>query len=81
MKIYSIDKIQEGIATVVCDDDRVLNVPENILLGMRERDVFSADEVNGRLTKITPMPEETQRRMEYARSILNKFKSKKQKTD
>lgn len=79
MKIYSIDKIEMGIATVVCDDDSVINVPENILMGMSERDVFSAVEINGRLTEITPMPEETKRRMEYARSILDKFKSKKQK--
>ena len=78
MKIYSVDKICEGIATVVCDGG-VFNVPENILLGMRERDIFSAVENDGRLEEITPMPEETKRRMEYARSMLNKFKSKKQK--
>lgn len=79
MKIYSVDKIYEGIATVVGDDESVFNIPENILCGMRERDVFSAVENDGRLEEITPMPEETQRRMEYARSMLNKFKSKKQK--
>lgn len=78
MKIYVIDRIEEGIATVVCDDGDVFNVPQNILLGMRARDVFSACYTDGELTEITPMPEETQRRIKEARSLLNKLKSKKQ---
>lgn len=78
MKIYSVDKIDEGIATVVCDDGGVFNIPAEILSGMTERDVFSAVEVNGNFAEITPMPEEKERRIKKARSLLDKFKNKKQ---
>lgn len=78
MKIYVIDRIEEGIATVVCDEGGALNLPANTLLGMGERDVFSAREVDGELFDITPMPKETQRRMQEARNLLDKLKRKKQ---
>lgn len=79
-EIFAVDRIENGIATVVSDGGEVLNFPENELGALKVRDVFSADILDGRLINITPMPEEKERRLNYARNMLDKFKQRKKKS-
>ena len=74
--VYSIDRFEGDIAVVVCDDGRVLEINVEKLGDLRERDVFSADEVDGKLYDIIPLPEERERRLAAARERLNRFKAK-----
>ena len=74
--VYSIDRFEGDFAVVVCDDGRVLEINVEKLGDLRERDVFSADEVDGKLYDIIPLPEERERRLAAARERLNRFKAK-----
>ena len=74
--VYSIDRFEGDFAVVVCDDGRVLEINVEKLGDLRERDVFSADEVDGKLYDIIPLPEERERRLAAARERLNIFKAK-----
>lgn len=76
-KIYVLDRIEDGIATIVCDDGEAINISPDALGDIAVGDVFSAVICDGGLLDIEPMPEETQKRRDSARSILNKFKNKK----
>lgn len=78
-KIYVIDRVEDGIATVICDDGGVLDVAADVLCDMHERDVFSAVELDGMLTDIVPMPDETKRRLAMARQMLDRLKQKNKK--
>lgn len=72
-KIYAIDRIEGNIAVVVCDDEGVLEIDRRTLSGMSEGDVFSAEEMDGKLISVTPMPEEKERRQREARARLDKL--------
>ena len=76
-KIYVLDRIEDGVATIVCDDGDTVNINPDAILNMSVGDVFLARYEGGALYDIDAMPDETQRRKEKARSILNKFKNKK----
>ena len=76
-KIYVLDRIEDGIATAVCDDGEAVNISPDILCGLNIGDVFCAEYKDGKLFDIVPNPDEAARRKEAARSILDKFKNKK----
>lgn len=76
-KIYVLDRIEDGVATVVCDDGEAINLSLDMISGLDIGDVFSAEYSGGALCDVIPMPEETQKRRNMARSILDKFKNKK----
>ena len=76
-KIYVLDRIEDGVATVVCDDGEAINLSPDALLGISVGDVFSAELSDGALCDIVPDYEETERRGKVARSFLEKFKNKK----
>ena len=76
-KIYVLDRIEDGIATIVCDDGEAINISPNVLANIEVGDVFGASICDGELLDIELMPEETKKRRDSARSILNKFKNKK----
>lgn len=78
-KIYVLDRVECGIATVICDDGRVLDVAADALGDMSERDVFSAIEINGELTCVVRMPDETESRLMMARKMLDKLKQNNKK--
>jgi len=48
-------------------------VKKELLGGMQVRDVFSAELSDGKLTEITPMPEERDRRLEENRARLKRL--------
>ena len=75
-KIFSVDRFEGEYAIVVCDDGGVLEIKKEVISGLSERDVFSADLVNGELLDIVPMPEERDKRILEARRRLDRFKSR-----
>ena len=76
-KIYVLDRIEDGVATVVCDDGEAINLSPDALLGLSIGDVFSAQIRDGVICDIVPDYAETERRRGVARSFLEKFKNKK----
>ena len=76
-KIYVLDRIEDGVATVVCDDGEAINLSPDALIGISVGDVFSARIQDGVICDIVPDYEETERRRDVARSFLEKFKNKK----
>lgn len=78
-KIYVLDRIEDGVATVVCDEGGSFNVSPESLYSISVGDVFMAEFDGKKFSNITPMPNETQRRREYSRSMLARFKNKKTK--
>ena len=77
-KIYVLDRIEDGIATIVCDDGEAVNVSPDTLVNISVGDVFSADICDGKILDIEAMPDETIRRRQQARSMLSRLKNKKQ---
>ena len=76
-KIYVLDRIEDGVATIVCDDGEAINLSPDVLVGLSIGDVFSAQLQDGVIYDIVPDYEETRRRGDVARSYLEKFKNKK----
>ena len=76
-KIYVLDRIEDGVATVVCDDGEAINLSPDSLVGIAIGDVFSAQLQDGVICDIVPDYEETERRRDTACSFLEKFKNKK----
>lgn len=72
-KIFSIDRAEGDLFVCISDDDETVNVKKELLGDMQVRDVFSAELLGGRLTEITPMPEERDRRLEANRARLKKL--------
>jgi hypothetical protein len=72
-KIFSIDRAEGDLFVCISDDDETVNVKKELLGDMQVRDVFSAELLDGRLTEITPMPEERDRRLEANRARLKKL--------
>ena len=77
-KIYVLDRIEDGIATVVCDDGEAVNVSPLVLANISVGDVFRANICDGKILDIEAMPIETERRRQQARSMLSRLKNKKQ---
>ena len=76
-KIYVFERIEDGVATIVCDDGEAINLSPDALVGISVGDVFSAEFLGGVISDITPDLEETEKRRNAARSILNRLKNKK----
>ena len=76
-KIYVFERIEDGVATIVCDDGEAINLSPDALVGISVGDVFSAEFFCGIISDITPDLEETEKRRNAARSILNRLKNKK----
>lgn len=72
-KIFSIDRFEGDIAVCISDDDIQVDVPANVIGGMKVHDVFSAELDGDRLSDITPMPEERDRRLASNRARLQKL--------
>ena len=70
-KIFSVDRIEGGIAVCISDDDDRVDVPLCDLYGMGVRDVFSAELSGEKLCDVTPMPEERDRRIERNKRRLH----------
>ena len=79
-KIFSIDRAEGDIFVCISDDDETVNVKRELLCGMQVRDVFSAELSDGKLTEITPMPEERDRRLEANRARLKKLLERSKKS-
>ena len=75
-KIFSVDRFEGEYVIVVCDDGGVLEIKKEVIWGLSERDVFSADVVDGELFDIVHMPEEREKRIAEARRRLDRFKSR-----
>ncbi|MBE6685051.1 MAG: DUF3006 domain-containing protein [Ruminococcaceae bacterium] len=72
-KIFSIDRAEGELFVCVSDDDDTVNVKKELLGGMQVHDVFSAILDGDKLTDITPMPDERDRRLEANREILKRL--------
>ena len=70
-QIFSLDKLEGDMAVCISDDDDVVVVPMADLGGLCVRDVFSAKITGDKLTDITPMPEERDRRIRDSRLMLH----------
>lgn len=79
-KIFSIDRAEGDIFVCISDDDETVNVKRELLCGMQVRDVFSAELSDGKLTEITPMPEERDRRLEANRARLKRLLERSKKS-
>ncbi|MBQ7830367.1 MAG: DUF3006 domain-containing protein [Clostridia bacterium] len=79
-KIFSIDRAEGDIFVCISDDDETVNVKRELLCGMQVRDVFSAELSDGKLTEITPMPEERDRRLEANRARLQRLLERSKKS-
>lgn len=79
-KIFSIDRAEGELFVCVSDDDETVNVKKELLGGMQVRDVFSAKLSDGKLTEITPMPEERDRRLEENRARLKRLIERSKKS-
>lgn len=79
-KIFSIDRAEGDIFVCISDDDETVNVKRELLGGMQVRDVFSAELSDGKLTEITPMPEERDRRLEANRARLQRLLERSKKS-
>ena len=75
-KIFSIDRFEGEYAIVVCDDGTTLEIKKEVISNLAQRDIFSAEVVNGELLDIVPMPQEREKRIADARRRLDRFKSK-----
>ena len=80
-KIFSVDRIEGEIAVCISDDDEQVDVPLADLMGMQARDVFSAILEGGKLSAITPMPEERDRRLQSNRERLHRLFGRSKKTE
>ena len=76
-KIFSIDRIEGNIAVCLSDDGDSILAPIDSLMGMRARDVFSAETDGNTLMGITPLPDERDKRLREGRELLEKLISKK----
>ena len=77
-KIFAVDRIEGDLAVCISDDEEIIELPVEVLSGMRERDVFSAEiGAEGTLSDILPMPEERDRRLKAARERLERLKNRK----
>ena len=79
-KIFSIDRAEGDIFVCISDDDETVNVKRELLCGMQVRDVFSAELSDGKLTEITTMPEERDRRLEANRARLQRLLERSKKS-
>lgn len=79
-KIFSIDRAEGELFVCVSDDDETVNVKRELLCGMQVRDVFSAELSDGKLTDVTPMPEERDRRLEANRARLKRLIERSKKS-
>lgn len=62
-KIFSLDRIEGDVAVCISDDDIQIDVPLAALGEIKVHDVFSAELDGEKLSDITPMPEERDRRI------------------
>lgn len=76
-KIFSIDRTEGEIAVCISDDGDNILAPVESLMGMRARDVFSAETDGNTLLDITPLPEERDRRLREGRELFEKLLDKK----
>lgn len=76
-KIFSIDRIEGKFAVCLSDDGDTVLAPIDSLMGMRARDVFSAETDGDTLSDITPLPDERDKRLQEGRELLRKLLDKK----
>jgi len=79
-KIFSIDRAEGDLFVCISDDDDTVNVKKELLGGMQVHDVFSAELSDGKLSDITPMPEERDRRLEANRARLKRLIERSKKS-
>ena len=79
-KIFSFDRLEGNIAVCISDDDIQIDVPAEMLGGMKVHDVFSAELDGETLTDIVPMPEERDRRLESNRARLHRLFNRNKKS-
>ncbi len=75
-RIFSVDRFEGEYAVLISDDGMTLEIKKEVISSLAERDIFSANEENGELTDIIPLPEERDRRLASARARLDRFKKK-----
>ena len=71
---FTIDRFEGDFGVCLADANDAgiykLDVPSSLLSGLSEGDVFSATVEKERLTDITPLPDQTAKRRNAARSRL-----------
>lgn len=76
-KIFSLDRLEGGLAVCVSDDDEVVVVSVATLGGLCVRDVFSARIEGDTLVDIVPRPDERDRRINDSRARLRALAKRK----
>ena len=77
-KIFSFDRLEGDIAVCISDDDVKIDLPLDILNGLKVHDVFSAELSEERtVSDIIPMPEERDRRIKLNRERLSRLANRK----
>lgn len=71
--VFSVDRIEKNIAVCISDDDIKVDVPLDMLLGMKVNDVFSAEYDGEHISNIVPMPEERDRRIKANQDRLKRL--------
>ena len=79
-KIFSLDRIEGDFAVCISDDDMQIDVPLENLGGLRVHDIFAAELEGERLSQITPMPEERDRRIKANRERLQNLLDRNKKS-
>lgn len=77
-KIFSFDRLEGDIAVCISDDDVKIDLPLDILNGLKVHDVFSAElSEESTVSDIIPMPEERDRRIKLNRERLSRLANRK----
>lgn len=75
-KIFSIDRLEGKLAVCLADDGECVITPVESLMGMKARDVFSAETDGETLSDIIPLPEERDKRLREGREMLQRLLNK-----